>query len=232
MEFLNKIKAWFVSIRKLTAAIFLSILGVLLVVTVYGYAVDSYKSQKNQKYEKIQDWNNDLSMIGFNVLSKTKLVDSTLYFSVKMSGYPEYLDVPINRGRDFVFQFYDADNFVMFEKRVALSDFALLVDEKSKPIGLSYQTTQLMDTSTYEKFKLLNIQWTFDANAKRQNLAPAAINPKGEQADHCAAGLSRAERLRRLALTGAVRETSYQTYSNGKHFVEFLGSGSDITFCR
>lgn len=232
MEFFNKIKEWFASIRKLTAAIFLSILGVLLVVTVYGYAVDFYKSQKNQKYEKIQDWNYDLSMIGIKVSARTKLVDDNLYFSVKMDGYPEYLNAPANRGRDFIFQFRDADNFVIFEKRVALSDFATQVDEKSKPIGLNYQTTQFMNTSTYEKFKLFYVQWTFDATTKKQNPAPVAINPKGEQADHCAAGLSRAERLRRLALTGTVRETSYQTYSNGKHFVEFLSSGSDILNCR
>lgn len=232
MEFFNKIKVWFASIRKLTIAIFISILGVLLVVTVYGYAVDFYKSQKNQKYEKIQDWSYDSSIIGMKVLAKTKLVDSKLYFAVNMIGYPDYLYIPANRGREFIFQFQDADNFVIFEKRVPLSDFSKQVDEKNKLIGLNYQTTQFMDVSTYGQFKSLYLQWTFDTDIKKQISAPVASKPQGEQADHCAAGLSRAERLRRLALTGTVRETSYQTYSNGKHFVEFLSSGSDILNCR
>lgn len=223
---------WFLSIRRLTAAIFLSILGIVVVVAIYGYAVDFYKSQKYQKYEKIQEWNYDVSMIGIKVLAKTKLVDDRLYFSVMMDGYPDYLNVPANRGRDFIFQFHDADNFIVFDKRVTLLDFSKYVDAKGKPIGLNYQTTQFMDASTYEKFKSLNLQWTFDTDVKKQISAPVVINPKGEQVDHCAAGISRAERLRRLALTGTVRETSYQTFSNGNHFVEFLGSGSEITLCR
>lgn len=53
-----------------------------------------------------------------------------------------------------------------------------------------------------------------------------------QNTDHCAPNLSREERLRRLALTGTVRETSYQTYSNGNHFVSFLSSGPEVAHCR
>jgi hypothetical protein len=232
MVFLNKIKEWFLSIRRLTAAIFLSILGILVVTTLYGYAVDFYKTKKNQKYEIVQNWNYDLSsMIGINVSAKTKMVNDKLYFSVNLVGYPEYLNVPSNRSGDFIFQFLDADNFVQFEKRVSLSEFSKHVNEKSKPIGLNYQAMDYLDISTYEKFKSINIKWTFDTEAKKQISAPVVANPQGDQTDHCAVGLTRAERLRRLALKGSIRETGSNTYDAGSRSVMF-GYDGGVIYCR
>ena len=72
----------------------------------------------------------------------------------------------------------------------------------------------------------------------KKNESPAANpsqnsgKPDAKNNDHCAPNLSREERLRRLALTGSIRETSYQTYSNGNHYVSFLSTGSEITSCR
>jgi hypothetical protein len=231
MEFFNKIKSWFLSIRRLTAAIFLSILGVLVVVAVYGYAIDFYKSQKNQKYEKIQDWNSDLSMIGLKASSKTKVVNNMLYFSVEIDGYPEYLNASINKQRGFLFQFVDGDNFILFEKKVPLFEFSNYVDTKGNPTGMRYQTTEFMDTSTYEKFKAFKVLWTFDVNVKKQPPAPVATNPQGDQTDHCAVGLSRAERLRRLALNGKVRETNSSSFSVGNKSVMFSYDGS-VIYCN
>jgi hypothetical protein len=231
MGFINKIKIWFSSIKRLTAAIFLSLFGILIVVTVYGYSVDFYEAQKNKKYEVVKDWNYDLSMIGVNVLAKTKVVSGKLYFSLNIAGYPEYLNAPSNRGRDFIFQFLDADDFVLFEKRVSLSEFSKHVDDKSKPIGLNYQTTEYMNTLTYEKFKSIVVKWTFDTEVKRQIVAPVASNPQGDQTDHCAVGLSRAERLRRLALKGNVRQTGSDTYDVGSRSVMF-GYDGKVLYCR
>lgn len=231
MMFFNKIKVWFLSIRRLTAAIFLSILGVLVVVTIYGYSVDFYTTQKNQKYEIVKDWKYDLSMIGFYVFAKTKVVNDKLYFSVNMSGYPEYLNLPSNRGKDFIFQFLDADDFVLFEKRVLFSEFSESVNDKNKRIGLNYQTTEYMNTSTYGKFNSYNVKWTFDTEAKKPVLDPVAVKPQGDQTDHCAVGLTRAERLRRLALKGSIRETGSNTYDAGSRSVMF-GYDGKVIYCR
>lgn len=231
MNFFSKIKTWFSSIKKLTAAIFLSLLGILIVIAIYVFSVDFYTAQKNKKFEVVKDWNYDLSMIGINVLAKTKVVNAKLYLSVNVGGYPEYLNVSSNRGRDFIFQFLDADDFVLFEKRVSLSEFSKHVDDKNKPIGLNYQTTEYMGTSTYEKFKSINVKWTFDTEVKRQTLAPAVANPQGDQTDHCAVGLSRTERLRRLALKGSVRQTGSDTYDVGSRSVMF-GYDGRVLYCR
>ena len=53
----------------------------------------------------------------------------------------------------------------------------------------------------------------------------------GVDDDHCAPGLSRSERLRRLALKGAVRETGKDTYSVGYSEIMFSYDGS-VLICR
>lgn len=53
----------------------------------------------------------------------------------------------------------------------------------------------------------------------------------GESAlDHCAPDLKKAERLRRLALKGTVRETGYQTYSTGNYEIVF--SSENVIRCK
>lgn len=48
--------------------------------------------------------------------------------------------------------------------------------------------------------------------------------------DHCAPNLKKAERLRRLAEKGKVRETGYQTYTTGNYEIAF--SGNELINCR
>lgn len=52
-----------------------------------------------------------------------------------------------------------------------------------------------------------------------------------DRGDPCGPGLSKAERLRRLANFGAVRETGIDTYVAGDHRVSFL-SGNQLLSCR
>lgn len=51
-----------------------------------------------------------------------------------------------------------------------------------------------------------------------------------QEVDHCAPDLTKTERLRRLALKGAVRETGYQTYSTGNYEIVF--SADNVIRCR
>ena len=50
------------------------------------------------------------------------------------------------------------------------------------------------------------------------------------EVDHCAPDIEKAERLRRLALKGVVRETGYQTYTTGNYEIVF--SGNSLYRCR
>jgi hypothetical protein len=54
--------------------------------------------------------------------------------------------------------------------------------------------------------------------------------PKLNELDHCAPNVSKAERLKRLALNGVVRQTSDETYTAGNYEIIYVG-GSLIS-CR
>lgn len=69
------------------------------------------------------------------------------------------------------------------------------------------------------------------------NLKPKVVKKKFwendikvEDTDHCAPNLSKAERLKRLALKGKVRETGANSYSAGSGYVTFNYSG-DLISC-
>ena len=52
-------------------------------------------------------------------------------------------------------------------------------------------------------------------------LTDVDYDPFNLELDHCAPDIEKTERLRRLALKGAVRETGYQTYSTGNYEIVF-----------
>ena len=55
-------------------------------------------------------------------------------------------------------------------------------------------------------------------------------DPFNLELDHCAPDIEKAERLRRLALKGVVRETGYQTYSTGNYEIVF--NSNSLYRCR
>ncbi len=52
------------------------------------------------------------------------------------------------------------------------------------------------------------------------------------QANHCAQGLAKAERLRRLGKFGTVRRTAAKTYRAGSHSVSFGAKDKEVTACQ
>lgn len=73
------------------------------------------------------------------------------------------------------------------------------------------------------------------------NLKPKVVKKKFwendikvEDTDHCAPNLSRAERLKRLALKGNVRETGANTYTAGNGYVTYVtfGYSGDLISCN
>ena len=61
-------------------------------------------------------------------------------------------------------------------------------------------------------------------------LTDVDYDPFNFELDHCAPDIEKAERLRRLALKGAVRETGYQTYSTGNYEIVF--TANSLYSCR
>ena len=235
-KYTGKTKDFFGSIGKMTASLFIAALGVMLVL----YAFDAFQKIKNEKYETAVEWTDDLKVIGFAAKAKTKVVNGEMYVQLSFDGYPNYLKNPSflqkNRDSEFIISFIDNDKFDLFERRIKVSQFSTRVNDNGKPIGLLYQFTAPIDTAIYAKFHTLAVAWTFDAaiSDAAQNAARA---PKGdnltssEATDHCAPGISRSERLRRLALHGPLRETSKDSYISGSRAVSFFSDGS-VLLCN
>lgn len=134
------------------------------------------------------------------------------------------------------------------------SEFNLLVnvrfDEKSKPKWIRYwaQNAPLgYDDSAYSTIKLAEKDFEYETRrkaiqhaeeeAKRKRVEneerEAAVRRKERENDPCAPGLSRSERLSRLAKFGAVREVGHDDYKAGGRQVRFsLIDPNSILWCN
>jgi len=233
-ELFTTVKGYLQSIGKLTLALFVALLGVVVVVSVYGKIEDFYRKKNDEKYEKVQEWVSDLSVINLKVTAKTKVVGSKLLVSLDVDGYPEYFSHPQlakkNQQESFIVTFSDADNFQVFQKRIGFSEFSTNVDATGKPKGLSHQFSHFLDTSDYVKFASMKVLWTLDTQIPKV-ISNNAKTSSTAGTDHCAPSLSKSERLKRLAAFGTVRETGKDSYSAGGRSVLFGWDGG-VIYCN
>ena len=165
-QYIVKAKEFFRFIGKLSTSLFLAAIGVIFV--VYGYTAisEAYQKKKDEKYEVISEWSDDLKVIGLSAKAKTKVVNGSLYVQLAFDGHPAYLTHPSlaqkNRDAEFILKFIDNDKFELFERRIKISQFTTNVNENGKPAGLDYQFTAPIDTATYAKFQTLVIGWNFE----------------------------------------------------------------------
>jgi hypothetical protein len=167
-----------------------------------------------------------------------------MLIAVDLVGYPEYLANPLNSSRGFFFEWKDADGFTRIKKWVQLSEFARSVDDKGKPGGLNGQFSEPVSLADYGKVTSMKVGWNVDPEIAKPEpldfrpLPPAPPPPRHPAAhaaastDHCAPGISRAERLRRLAQYGEVRETGLHEFTADGHSVSFLPFGGDLLSCK
>jgi hypothetical protein len=208
-----------------------------------AYWVSTYSEREAVKgAEAPRLWSKDLtSNLGMKAAAKTKMLNGTLLVVVDLEGYPDFIEHTLNRNKGFTFEWNDADGFTHVTKFLPISGFTTKVDDKGKPTGLNAQFSQSASISEYTRLASMQVGWNLETDAaKLRPPAPSAAPQlasgqapqvgEGESAgDHCAPGLSRQERLRRLAQHGAVRETGYGTYSAGGRTLTM--SGGEVIFC-
>lgn len=226
---------------RIVAVIVLSV----VVLTALGYAAygvhEAYKSHQAAPYEAMRTWTNDASPpLNLALTARTKLVDGRLYANYRLNGWPTYLadaerDAE-NSQRHIVVHFLDKDGFSVYQKTVLMSEFSRNVGDDGKPGGLDFQGIEALDIGLYSRFDRVGLEWNLDTSPVVA-AAPGASGPwdayKKVIADPCAPGLSRAERMKRLAQYGTVRETGYNSFSAGLHEVTLAaGSVTDVINCR
>jgi hypothetical protein len=212
-------------------AIFLALIGLTVAVAGFAWASDAYKARQAKPYESVKDWKIDLKeplSLGLN--ARTKLVDGKLLAQVEVAGFPPYLSAPKNREAQLTVEFVDSDGFSVFTKAIQVTQFTKIVGKGDEVTGLAHQFDDYLGLDAYKRFAKLQVGWTLDTKASSSpQVAPAT--PTTPTLDHCAPGLSKAERLRRLAQHGVVREAGNGEYTAEGRSVYFMFDGSLIS-CR
>ena len=206
--------------------------GLLLLVAVcaVGYWAYTYPERQQAKAaEQVRNWSADLSSnLGLKLRARTKVTDGRMHTTLTFDGYPDFLKYPINRTRGFNLEWKDSDGFTRIRKFVAMSEFSANVDAKGKPYGLTGELSEYVSVADYSSIAALEVGWTLQTDAPIE-FPPAPPPGAAAAADHCAPGLTRQERLRRLAQHGTLRETGYNTFSAGLHTL--MLSGAEVLYC-
>jgi hypothetical protein len=222
---------------KIALAIFVAVLALGAV----GWAILAHKD-RNEKleaktYEIVRLWRNDLKdHLQLELVARTKLVDGQLQVALKLDGYPEYLSHPKLQARNsdafIIVAFEDGDGFRIYEKALKLSEFSTTVDAKGNKIGLHHQFGDYLGVTKYKSFERVAVKWTLETTIPPETKVVTRPTASGD--DHCAPGLAKAERLRRLAKHGVVRQTSDDAYTVGYREVTFYSQylGGGLLTCR
>lgn len=216
---------------KITVAIVLAVVALTILGFIANYIYETHQKSKATPYEAVKKWSLDATdPLALKLIGKTKLVDGRMYVDLLFSGNPQYLKYASSRpdpNRQITISFKDKDGFKVYEKSIGLHEFTKTLD-KGKPVGLAFEFDEFISLDTYARFDHVELAWNFDTAEPKPVAVPSTL---GTDNDHCAPSLPKAERLKRLARHGTVRETGLNEYSAGGRSINFLNS-SEILNCR
>lgn len=224
------VKTFLIGVAKVAAAI----VAAVLVLALIGYGISEVRDGSRKRdalpFEAVKTWEPKVhDALGMKLKARSKVVNGMLYLDLNFDGYPQFLSDQAarmkNADRNIIIQFYDSDGFKVFEKPILIRDFTTIVGPDSKPAGLGYEMTQALSVDEYRRWSSAQVGWNVDTKVFDPDAYLNSPTPKAVQ-DHCAPDLSKAERLRRLAQRGTVRETGFGGYAAGGRSVTFLSDGS------
>jgi len=222
-------KAFLKGSLRIAVSIFVALVGLTIVIAAYSAAKDAYAKHQLKPLEQTRSWHSDLpKSLELNPNARTKFLDGNMLVSIKVLGYPKYLLNPANANASLTFEFLDKDGFKIISKPVQLSEFTTNVDEQGQKAGLSYQFKEPMTADRYQQLGSMQVLW---ALVSEEAPPLSQVSPAKPMQDHCEPNLSKAERLKRLAQYGTVRQTGLDTYTAGWHSIKFL-SGAELLRCQ
>ena len=222
-----------------TMKVAVAIVAAVVVLSVFGWGVWRFQDMKEKadakQYESIKPWHVDLKEnLQMTLLARTKLVEGRLRAEVNIDGYPAYLTDPRlqakNRDAGITLLFQDKDGFKVHAKPIAIREFSGIVDSKGERAGLRYEFDDYMDVADYARMSQLRVEWTLETAIPPTPVATKSL--EGVDGDQCAPNLSKAERLKRLAKHGSLREAGAGSYQAGNHEVMFNTYDGSLVYCR
>ncbi len=214
---------------RVAIAIFLALVGLTAVVAAYLHVKEARELDAAKPLETVRDWQFDLKdSLGVNVLARTKLVSRKLMVSIDVAGHSKYFLDARNREGSLNFEFLDKDGFKVVTHSVKLSEFTTMIGKNGEPIGLQHQYDEYFDLDRYRQFARMQVGWNLITEPQT---VPEAITSK-PMLDHCAPNLAKAERLKRLAQYGPLREIANGSFAAGGHSVAFFEYDGSLLNCR
>lgn len=212
---------------KSATSFFIALLGILIIIWLYSLGKDAYTNLQEKPYETVKFWNTDLkNALGITVQARTKLISGKLIVLVDVDGYSKYFSDPRNKDGSLNIEFYDKDEFKVHSETIKLSDFTTIVDTNNSESGLQAQVETYLDINEYKRFDRLKVGWSLITSPQKKE------EPKKELLDHCAIGISKVERIKRLAQYGAVRETGVGGYAAGGHSISISDYDGQLIYCH
>lgn len=214
---------------RIAISIFLALVGLAAVIAAYSHVMESREREAAKPFEEVRSWQFDLKdQLGASILAKTKLVSGRLLVSVDVDGHSKYFADPRNQDRSLNFEFIDQDGFKVATHAVKLLEFMTTVGKSGEPIGLQHQYEEPLDVERYRQFSRMQVGW----NLITEPAAATEVQIDKPTLDHCAPDLSKAERLKRLAQYGQVRENGTGSYTAGARSVIFFEYDGSLLNCR
>jgi len=222
------IKGFLKGIFRVAIAMFLALVGLAAVVAIYLHIKESRELEAAQPFEEVRNWQFDLKdPLGVGVRARTKLVAGRLLVSIDVNGHSKYFVDSRNREGSLNFEFLDKDGFKVVTHPVKISEFTTIVGNNGEPIGLQYQYDEYFELERYRQLSRMQVGWNLVTEPQ-----PAEAQATKTILDHCAPGLSKAERLKRLAQHGPLRETGNGSYSAGGRSLAFFEYDGSLIDCR
>lgn len=219
-------KDFLMGAARLALAFFIALGGLVAAIAIYAHLKDTREREAARPYEDVRDWQTDLrDRLGLDVHAKTKLVSGRLLVSIDVAGHPKYLDDQRNQTGSLNFEFLDKDGFKLSSHSVEISEFSTIVAKSGESTGLRHQYEEYLDLDRYRQFSRLQVGWNLVTQ-------PPTVAESKPLLDHCAPSLSKAERLKRLAQHGTVRESGVGEFTAGDHSVTLLPYDGAILSCR
>jgi len=230
------VKTFFVAAGKIALAMFLAGAGLLLAALLYGWATAKMEEREARPYEEPKTWHEDLSgPIGMNVETNTKLIEGKMLVNVIMRGAPAFINEPplmrSNEDQKFMIHFLDKHGFKLLSQEVPYRSMTRTLNPDGLAGGLAFQgDLGYVGIKQYARIEKVEVEWTIRTTLPETppKAVPTSKTP-GE--DHCAPGISRQERLKRLAMKGQLRETGQNNYSAGLSSIHFWTDGS-VLYCQ
>lgn len=228
----ERLRSYGSSAVRLAAALTMAAICIGIIGFAANWAYTYPEREQAKQAAVMRTWSDDLSpILGMTVQAKTKVTDAMLQMVLEFDGHPEFLNQTGNLERGFFLEWQDANGFTHIKKFVKLSEFTRLLDTNGKPNGLSGQFAEFTSAASYNRVVTMKVGWNLTTEAP-QAKAPQPADRSDSSGDHCAPGISRQERLRRLAKHGQIRETGYGEYTAGIHSVNMMPYDGSLLHCR